>query len=79
MWFVVSLDTMELYQRLAMQYLEKELARYGLTMCTVKEMKFRSWTVITADGESTITIGIIIGIIIGIMTLALCADPQVRR
>ena len=62
---------MELYQRLAIQHLEGELARYGLTMCTVKEMKFRSWTVITANGEST-TVGII-------MTLALCADPQVRR
>lgn len=61
---------MEPYQRLAIQLLDKELARYGLTMCIVKEMKFRSWTVITEDGEST-TVRII-------MTLALCADPQVR-
>ena len=47
MWFVASLDTMELYEQLVTQHLDKEQARYGWMTCNVWAMRHQYHTALT--------------------------------
>ena len=56
-WFVANLDTMEPYQPLKMQHLDKEQARYGWIVYSVEDLRSQSHNARTQDGEA-ITVGI---------------------
>ena len=69
--FVISLDMMELHPLTAMQHLDKEVARYGLMMLNVEEMRKTYRNAVTVDGEFTA---------VDIMkTLVWFADLQVKQ